>query len=884
MRKILTSLLILGLSFPSFLLAPKEAQAATKTIRQEINITDTYLYAGSGATATSSAIVNLDSTKYSGATYYFEVVASTTAGTSATVLLKNATSSVTIATANVTGGNTYTRYRSSSFTAPGVATNYVVALGGEAIGKGIIASRIVILQSADPLTQTQTQIEIGNNETYTSTATSSLASPKYWKYDSTKWDGTTTFYAEVTYARTVDAILTTLGSTTSYTTNGTFTVVMPTGTASSSIELWGGGGGGGAASTNTNGSGSGGAGGQYAKKTIASLSGTSKTLVVGNFGAGGVSTQAGSTGGDSTWDTNVVVAKGGAGGAANSGTAGAGNTTGCVSDVGKCFAGGNGAAGTSGGVSGGGGEGAGSTSTGGNATNGTGGSGTNGGDGANGQTTNGTPAAATAPGGAGAGGRSTGTPNADGGNGGVGRAIITNDIDVAQNATTTIAVQESDGTGDGFTGWTDKIVIVRASDFMVSTSTRVRSASFTPTTGRNYRLAFKSGYTGATFAIYNAKIVVDQSGPPVSLFDSSLLSDGNLVNYYRLNGDALDYKGAANGTAVGSPAYSTSYSPFSSYQGVFFNNTAGGSTASQYISAAFYAPGANDYTYYAWVKYTSISSNPSEFMHNETNGATGHSHMYFGDDGSNNINTDNSNSAGTVSSVSSTGGDITTGVWYQMAVVRTGGLRTLYINGTDRGSVADSLTLLSVSNGQLGRRLNTTYPNAQRAYAGYLADVATFSRALTEAEIDSLNAGPITKLETQYLLAPFPISGTAAQSLLTSWDSSEWNTTNAYIHQVDAANGSASVVTLIDSTATLVTNSTVTSPDNVGYSSSMCMPSTGDIDVKATTNNGDIYASRIIVQVGGTAASCAVATPPGIPQYFIRKGQLMIINGQLQIR
>jgi hypothetical protein len=119
----------------------------------------------------------------------------------------------------------------------------------------------------------------------------------------------------------------------------------------------------------------------------------------------------------------------------------------------------------------------------------------------------------------------------------------------------------------------------------------------------------------------------------------------------------------------------------------------------------------------------------------------------------------------------------------------------------------------------------------------------------------------------------------------TLWDSSEWNTTNAYIHEVDAADGSASSATIIDSGSVVVTNSTVTSPDNVGYSSSLCMPSTGDLGVNFPTNYGDITATRILVQVGGTEASCGPAAIIIAPSRLkIIKGFLNIQAGKLQIR
>ncbi len=603
---------------------PSIALAANTKIRQEVNITDTYLTAASGSYATSSEIILLDTSKYSGATYYFEVVASTTSATNATISLVNATSGAPVKHITV-NGTSYARYRSSAFTATSTQMEFAVRLGNEAVRKGIVAARLVIIQDTASIDSTETQIEIGSNETYTSAATSTFTNPKYWTYDSAKWDGSPTFYAEVTYARTVDA---SFASSTTYSTAGTFTVNIPANTTSSIIELYGGGGGGGAASTNTNGSGSGGAGGQYAKKTIANLGGLSKTLVVGNFGAGGASTAAGSAGGDSTWDTNVVVAKGGAGGAANSGTAGAGSATGGVGDT--VNAGGSGRAGVSGGNSGGGGGGAGSTGAGGAAgTAPAAGTGTaiGGGNGGTGQSTNGTPAQASQAGGGGAGGRSTGSPNVDGGDGGLGKAVITNTINAT--ASTTIALQEDNGS---FGSWTDKVYIVTADSFAASTSTRVRSNSFVPTTGRHYRLAFREGYTGATHAIYNAKIVIDQTSP--------------------------------------------------------------------------------------------------------------------------------------------------------------------------------------------------------------------------------------TLLEPQYLMANTKLAtGTGLQNYLVSWDSSEWSgVSNTYIHQVDAAASSASAVGIYTTANALVVGSTVTSPNNVGVSSAMTMPANGNLDVKATTNNNDIYANRILVDVAVRPQDVSSAT------------------------
>lgn len=81
---------------------------------------------------------------------------------------------------------------------------------------------------------------------------------------------------------------------------------------------------------------------------------------------------------------------------------------------------------------------------------------------------------------------------------------------IASNmSTVTIKLQESDGTGDGFTGWTDKVTIINAGNS--TTATTLRSASFSPTTGRNYRLVSISSSNMTTHNIYGGKIIVTQT-------------------------------------------------------------------------------------------------------------------------------------------------------------------------------------------------------------------------------------------------------------------------------------------------------------------------------------------------------------------------------------
>ncbi len=127
-----------------------------------------------------------------------------------------------------------------------------------------------------------------------------------------------------------------------------------------------------------------------------------------------------------------------------------------------------------------------------------------------------------------------------------------------------------------------------------------------------------------------------------------------------------------------------------------------------------------------------------------------------------------------------------------------------------------------------------------------------------------------TKLQPQYLLAPFKLpAGTALQTFLTSWDSSEWTTTNAYIAQSEATDNSTSDTEIDTAAGVILTNSTVTNIDNRATSTAMCMPATGNLDTKATTNAGDIFAVRILVDIGSSESpSCGPGVTPTLQSEF----------------
>lgn len=828
MRRIIATILNISLVCSIFGVtgfSPSRVEAANTLIRQEINITDSYLYAPANTYATSSAIVNLNDAVYSSPTYYFEVVASTTGATNSSVSLVNATSSEIVKTITLDQGNTYTRYRSSSFINAGASsTDYTVKVHNENIGKGIISSRIVVLQNAATLSSTETQIEIGNQETYTSTATSTFASPKYWYYDSTKWDGSPTFYAEVTYANTITTAPSStdvFSATQAASLSGTF--VSPTTLAD--IAIWGGGGHG--FDGDTGGGGAGGGGGAFASSSVALTVGTSYPYTAGK-GSSAVNSGAAT----STFNTTTVVASPGGDGTDDLTGVGVGGRSGLSTGTVK-NSGGNGGQGANGsgnndqgGGGGGAGGGVGVGEVGGNATASLGGAGGRG----NGNV-GGTAGTAGNGGGGGTGGASTnggggggggddgstggagGTYAAGGGGGetGVGGGqpgVVT--FTYQHPATTTIAIQESDGTGDGFQNFTDVAQIVKGSDFAVATSTRVRVA-FTPTSGRNYRIAFAERYNGSTHAIYNAKIVVDQASVSTATEDS----------YSESNHDGGSAFVCGNSTNCG---------------GTQIGQTFQASAAGTLTSAQLYLQRSG-----------TLTGNATALLYAMT-GTLGTTGIPTGS-----VLATSDNVTASTLSTSYTLVTFTFSGAQQYSLV-SGTNYVIVLNyATDDGTAGINFGRDSSAPTHQGNRANCSlFPCAGSWSASATIDMPFYVFA-------SVTSGSITLFQPQYLLAPTKLfTGTALQKYLTSWDATEWSTTNAYIFQAEAADGDTSVIEVDTAAGTQLVNSHISTIDNRATSTAMCMPATGNLDVKATTNSGNIFAARILVDVGSSqVASCA---------------------------
>src|SRR3989344_4049531 len=486
---------------PSIFEKPQEAHAATTAIRHEINIIDAIVT----ASGDDSAIIQLDTTKYTGGfsnvTYYFETVAQVDSGT-LTVALERVNTATQDATISVTATSYF--LQRTVFTPPVLSqTQYNINLANGTNPK-VKAARIIILQSADPLSLTQTQIEIGNKETgKTNTATAALTNPKYWLYDSSKWDGAT-FYAEVTY-KDIQAASSTIYRTSATTTDTFHTYIGSRGVSYVTVEAWGAGGGGSIGNA-------GGGGIVTSPNTIGATTSPGGAGGVGNTG----SDVGGGGGGAGGPNGNGVTASAAASGAPTAGGRGNGNLGGLGGAAGF----GNGSCPNDIGLPGN------------DHSDGAGGGG-----GADNDV------------GALCGGGTGGKPGGGGGSseyasavqfGGPGQIRLKE-----THGMVGVALEEDDGS---FGVWTNVAQIV-TDGAATSSPSRVR-VSFTPTNGKNYRLVASTTASTASYDIYNAKIIVDQSSPTLLepqylLLNTADSGSTGLQNYQTLY-DANEWSGTTN--------------------------------------------------------------------------------------------------------------------------------------------------------------------------------------------------------------------------------------------------------------------------------------------------------------------------------------------------
>jgi hypothetical protein len=201
-------------------------------IRHEINLLNgTLVQTSTSATANAVEQQIIDGSKFNGTvSYSVEVVATNTSSGLCNFGVSGLGGPAGVIPAST---STFTLFRVDSQTWSGANFNFNLFLFPlTAAGTVTIkAARVIIIQNTgtNNLTASETQIEIGNRQlatTVTSTsAAQALSAPKYWKYDSSLWDGTLSVYGELTYL---------VSSTTG---NKTFTIQQDDGTLTSWTDV-----------------------------------------------------------------------------------------------------------------------------------------------------------------------------------------------------------------------------------------------------------------------------------------------------------------------------------------------------------------------------------------------------------------------------------------------------------------------------------------------------------------------------------------------------------------------------------------------------------------------------------------------------------------------
>ncbi|MDP2632259.1 MAG: glycosyltransferase family 2 protein [Candidatus Curtissbacteria bacterium] len=190
-KSVLAGLLtvVILLNYLAFFVPNASAAAGSRKVEQQINIVDEEAAAGTAPVG----IVCVDTSKFSGGTYYFEVVATNSAGSDQTVTFSKggnggspacgSGSADTSTTITITASTTTaTRFRTSAIGSYPTGEVFVSSVGANV---AVRAARVIILQSATSFTNTQTQIEVGDQNTKTDTSYIVLDDQKDYCFDTT---------------------------------------------------------------------------------------------------------------------------------------------------------------------------------------------------------------------------------------------------------------------------------------------------------------------------------------------------------------------------------------------------------------------------------------------------------------------------------------------------------------------------------------------------------------------------------------------------------------------------------------------------------------------------------------------------------------------------
>lgn len=226
----------------------------------------------------------------------------------------------------------------------------------------------------------------------------------------------------------------------------------------------------------------------------------------------------------------------------------------------------------------------------------------------------------------------------------------------------------------------------------------------------------------------------------IELYSTPLISDANLVSYFRWQGNSNDYKGNHNGTPT-SALYNDSYGKFGN--GVWLQE-AGKVQVTPIISTG------SDFTIMSWIMLKSTAHTNSAIYDQRTN-ADGYSTLAFAINKPSNWNlllqvrnADLSNYADYQDNTT-----LSYDTWFHVAATKVGTAFKVYVNGAYKGGFTSSATFNAADIACIGSYYDysTTY-----GFPGYMDDTAFFSRGLSATELSDYYNGNYAITYNQSLL------------------------------------------------------------------------------------------------------------------------------------
>ena len=197
----------------------------------------------------------------------------------------------------------------------------------------------------------------------------------------------------------------------------------------------------------------------------------------------------------------------------------------------------------------------------------------------------------------------------------------------------------------------------------------------------------------------------------------------NLVAWYPAEGNAVDVKSGSNGAALNGAGFASG----KVFQGFTFNGT---TAVIEVPNNAAWDFGANDFTVETWVNFSAISGSDVLVGHSEGSGSV-NKWLFWLQNGKLEFHMNGSAVSNITSDASFTPA---LGLWYHVAVTRSGNAYKFYVDGAQNGTDRFDSNVVPAANAPL----TLGKAEALASVNGLLDEVQIFNRALSAAEVLSV--------------------------------------------------------------------------------------------------------------------------------------------------